>query len=222
MKNGGVILILDSQENIINQYEGFLHARRCLLKQAFTKDEFIQLSSLIVPDLLVINETVVDMDGVKVAELMLRQFPSISVILLKESVPSLPHTNEQILYEAYPLDGRSFTNTVTNALKTKDDLTLRVNKQIDLKAKIKSYVAEFNEVEFTLVSSAKFYGADVVELESDFFGSLGQGKFQFTFIKDGDYVAKKQYKNYGTVQGANSDFQRRLKNYYTKNRGNTK
>lgn len=223
-KIGQVILVFDGEENNINQYEGLLHAKKYLIKQAHNKEVFLEMIKEIIPDLIIINSKTTEGDSRKIASRLMETMPKTPVLILEPNVETTITSDNPFgpFFEDYPLNPRTFLAAVVKAMKNVLPLRLSLNGKEELTAYIGSHFLMLNESEFVFGSTVKYFAGDVIFLESDFFEKLGQRKVQFSILRDGDFIAKRQYKNVAILQGANSKFQQKLKSYYVRNRGNSK
>lgn len=226
MKTSQVILAFDGAENNINLYEGILHGKRYLIKQAFTKKELFEKYDEYIPDIIIINTKTVKEDSIAIAKEFLGLNPKTPLLILglDPKKQDLKNSIEGYgpYYDEYPLNSGSFHSVVSKATKNIKPLVSKIEGKEVLEVVSNAHFLMLNEAEFVFGSSVKYFSGDVIELESDFFEHFGQRKVQFTIIKNGEFIAKRQYKNIGVLQGACSKFQQKLKAYYVKNRGNSK
>jgi len=224
LKIGQVILAFDGVENNINQYEGILHGKRYLIKHATTKEELLYKIKEIIPDLIIINTKTIEMDSKQLVKLLKETLPATPLIILglddKDKEKFGKQTEIGPFYIEYPINAGAFQSAVNKAARNIQPLKLEINGKVELETKVGSHFLMINEAEFVFGSTVKYFNGDVIELESDFFEKLGQRRVRFSILRDGEFVAKRQYRNVGVLQGACSKFQQKLKAYYVKNRGN--
>lgn len=225
IKIGQVILAYDGIENNKNQYEGLLHGKKYLIKQALNKEELLFKIKEIIPDIIIINAPTVEADVKKLVKLFKQTIPFTPLIVLgideKEREGFAEKDEAGPFYDDYPINAGTFQTVVNKAARQIKPFKLDINGKISLTTKVSSHFLMLNEAEFMFGSAVKYMKGDVIELESDFFENFGQRRVRFTILRDGEFVAKRQYRNIGVLQGACSKFQQKLKSYYVRYRGNS-
>ena len=212
------ILIFDSKQESRSRYMLALGSLGHIIKVTHTEDEFFMLCNELVPDIIILNDTLHEIETLGLLKAVRTDslLEHVSVLFL---VKKLGHTSAhrarelRVYIEEYPINNSDLlqmvkkmgNKSVLPVVETKENNELLISTYIEL--------IEFNLLGFSFLSPMKLQQKYTVQIDSDLLNKIGHAQSEYLVEAQGQNHESNVYLNKVLFKGISSSVLKRMKSY---------